>query len=103
MRTHLFKLTADKCILRLLGIHEENIFKALSWDKLKALLAAELPEFDPRRAAKRLMNHHMTVNDHIAAFAARIRDEYEEICTAMRVSELKPGIDISWLQPSPEV
>ena len=93
MRTHLFKLTADRCILRLLGIHEENVFKALSWDQLKARLAAELPEFDPRRAAKRLMNHHMTVKDHIAAFAARIRNEYEEICTAMRVSELKPGIN----------
>ena len=93
MRVQMIKQTADKRILQLLNLDDENKLKKITWEELKKKLMEQVPELDPRRAAKRLTKKHMNIDDNIKAFAAGIIVEYKEICRAIGKEDLRPGLN----------
>ena len=90
LRVRMFELTAEKAIKRLVKLSKEKL-KDISWEQLKTLLMAQVPEMDPHVAVRQLMEHPMEESDSIIAFAANLQDEYEEVCRATRQKELKLG------------
>ena len=90
LRFQMFELTADKSLNRVMKLSKEKL-QEISWEQLKALLMAQVPEMDPRVAVRQLMEHQLSENDSIIAFAANLQDEYEEVCRATGQKELKPG------------
>ena len=91
LRVRMIQLRADRPIARLLKLDDDNQLKKTSWEELKKMLIAKVPEFDPREAAKRLMKKNLTAEDDIEAFVACLHEEYQEICKATGLSELRPG------------
>ena len=91
MRVRMIKLKADKSIVKLLNLDDERQFKKTTWEELKKMLIARVPEFDPREAGKRLMKKNLTAGDDIEAFVARLHGEYIEICKATGLTEIRPG------------
>ena len=90
LRVKLFELTSEKSLRRLIKLSKERL-QEISWEQLKELLRAQVPEMDPRVAVKRFMDQQMEEGDNIIAFAANFQDEYEETCKATGQKVLKPG------------
>ena len=57
----------------------------------KKILVDNIPEVDPWKAARHLMDKPMTADDNILAFAANLKEEYREVCKATGKEELQPG------------
>ena len=89
-RVQMIKLAAQPSVLDLIGVEKEDL-PQMTWEGLKELLVANIPEVDPWRAARRLMNKPMTADDNILAFAANLKEEYKEVCRATGQEELQPG------------
>ena len=90
-RVQMIKLAAQPSVLDLIGIEKEEELKNLTWEDLKKLLVDTIPELDPWKAARHLMEKPMTANDNILAFAANLKEKYKEVCRATKQEELPPG------------
>ena len=89
-RVQMIKLAAQPSVLDLIGIEKEEL-KKLTWEDMKKLLVDTIPELDPWKAARHLMDKPMTADDNILAFAANLKEKYKDICRATRQEELQPG------------
>ena len=93
MRVRVIRQTADRQILQILNLDDESKVKRITWEEVKMKLKMQIPELDPRIAAKWLTRKHMTINDNIKVFAATIKMEYKDICRATGREELRPGLN----------
>ena len=89
-RVQMIKLAAQPSVLELLGIEKKNLPK-MTWEELKKLLVDNIPELDPWKAARHLMDKPMTADDNILAFAANLKEEYKNICRATGKEDIQPG------------
>ena len=89
-RVQMINVAAQPSILDLIGIEKEAV-KEMTWEDVKKLLVDNIPEVDPWKAARQLMDKPMTADDNILAFAANLKEEYREICKASGKEELQPG------------
>ena len=89
-RVQMIKLAAQPSVMELLGIEKKNL-PEMTWEDLKKLLVDNIPELDPWKAARHLMDKPMTANDNILAFAANLKEEYKDICRATGKKDIQPG------------